>query len=124
MTSPRGRSRRPSTPSFLILTEDHNTPLPTRSGALASLMRTRSQSSLNSVNRHSRDEETANVRPSWSHTEEDDIGRLLADEHRLSQILHGTKGRSMNLLGKSNPRYRWERYWRHEHELKEMQPPL
>lgn len=64
------------------------------------------------------------MRPNWSHTDEDDIGRLLADEQRLSQILHGPKARSMNLLGKSNPRYRWERYWRHEDELKEMKPAL
>jgi len=87
-------------------------------------MRTRSQSSLSSVNRQHRDEEAANLRPNWSHSEEDDIGRLLADEQRLSQILHGSKGRSMNLIGKSNPRYRWERYWRHEEELKGMKPAL
>ena len=115
MTSPTARPRRLSTPSFLVLNEDYNYGLPTRSGALASLIRTRSLSSL-----HAQDEETANAR----HTDEDDIGRLLQDEQRLSQLLHGTRARSMNLLGKSNPRYRWQRYWKNQDELARMRTPM
>lgn len=111
-----------STPSFLVLNEDYNYGLPTRSGALASLIRTRSASSLSSItrNRYAQDEEAANAR----HADEDDIGRLLMDEERLSQLLHGTRARSMNLIGKSNPRYRWQRYWKTQDELKGMRTPM
>lgn len=56
--------------------------------------------------------------------EDDDIERLLRDETRLSQILKGPLARSMNLIGKSNPRYRWDRYWKHEDELLAMKKPM
>jgi hypothetical protein len=55
---------------------------------------------------------------------DDELARLLGDEQRLSQILHGPQARSMNLIGKSNPRYRWERYWKGEQELRSMSKPL
>lgn len=120
-TPAAARPRRPSTPSFLS-NEDFSYPVPTRSGALASLIRTRSASSLssNARSRYLQDEEAGFVR----HADEDDIGRLLVDEERLSQLLYGTRARSMNLLGKSNPRYRWEKYWKHDDELQGMSTPM
>ncbi len=129
MGSPGARPRRPSTPSFLALLDEHAYPVPTRSGALASLIRSRSSASLNnngsssSAVRHPRDEEALCVRRG-SLNDEDDISRLLQNEDRLNQILHGTRARSKNLIGKSNPRYRWGRYWKHETELKDMSKPM
>jgi len=72
------------------------------------------------VHRLSSDDEEA----SWARHEEDDIERLLRDETRLGQVLRGPQVRSMNLIGKSNPRYRWERYWKQEDELEAMKKPL
>ena len=122
------RPRRPSTPSFLVLSEDYPYHVPTRSGALASLIRTRSASSLSSIagNRRVRDEEAGHLRHPdvRHHGDDEDLGRLLMDEERLNFLLHGTRARSKNLLGKSNPRYRWERYWKTEDELRDMSAPL
>ena len=42
------------------------------------------------------------------------------EERRLSVILNGPHMRSQRLIGNSNPRYRWERYWKTEEELKPM----
>jgi hypothetical protein len=50
----------------------------------------------------------------------DELGKLLADERRLTQLLHGPQNRSAKLIGRSNPRYRWEQYWRPEEELDSM----
>ncbi|PHH63781.1 hypothetical protein CDD81_5438 [Ophiocordyceps australis] len=123
--SPRGRPIR-RRPSLLSLDDGHHYPL-SRTGALASLIRSRSQQSFTgswppSAHRHyfADDEETA----AWARHEDEDIERLLRDETRLSQILKGPQARSMNLLGKSNPRYRWDRYWKSHDELHVMKKSL
>ena len=41
-------------------------------------------------------------------------------ERRLSQMMNGGQMRSMRLIGKSKPRYQWERYWKTEEQLKAM----
>lgn len=127
MSSPSPRGRPIRRPSLLSQDDNHyHYPLSTRTGTLASLIRSRSQHSLGGswpppAHRHAPDdEETA----TWARHEEDDIERLLRDETRLSQILKGPQARSMNLIGKSNPRYRWERYWKHEDELEAMKKPM
>ena len=127
MSSPSPRGRPVRRPSLLSQDDSHyHYPLSTRTGTLASLMRSRSQHSLNGSLpppplRHAPDdEETA----AWVRHEDDDIERLLRDETRLSQILKGPQARSMNLIGKSNPRYRWDRYWKEEHELEAMKKPM
>jgi hypothetical protein len=56
--------------------------------------------------------------------EDEDIERLLRDEHRLSRILLGPQARSLKLIGRSNPRYRWERYWKTEEQLSAMKKPM
>jgi hypothetical protein len=68
------------------------------------------------------DEETAllHVRPH----DNDELGRLLSDERRLTQLLNGPQNRSAKLIGRSNPRYRWEQYWKPEEELASMSKPL
>ncbi|KAG5925840.1 hypothetical protein E4U42_003903 [Claviceps africana] len=129
MTSP---SRRPSPahrpPSLLSLDDNHyQSALPTRTGALTSLIRSRSNQNLAGswpphAHRHATDDEEAG---SWMrHDEDEAIERLLKDEGRLTQILQGPLVRSMNLIGKSNPRYRWEMYWRSEDELRTMKRPI
>ncbi|KAH7257252.1 hypothetical protein BKA59DRAFT_101625 [Fusarium tricinctum] len=121
-----GQLRRPS---FLSNDDSHN-PLGTRSGHLQSLIRNRSAQSVHSLSSslptHSGpfwmgpdDEETGLIRH-----DNDELGRLLADERRLTQLLHGPQNRSAGLIGRSNPRYRWEQYWKPEEELSAMPKPL
>ncbi|KAF5674056.1 cation diffusion facilitator 10 [Fusarium heterosporum] len=118
--------RRPS----ILSNEDSHNPLGTRSGHLQSLIRSRSAQSMQSLSSslpaHSAafwmgadDEETALIRH-----DNDELGRLLADERRLTQLLHGPQNRSAKLIGRSNPRYRWEQYWKPEEELSAMSKPL
>lgn len=38
----------------------------------------------------------------------------------MSAILNSANVRSMRLIGNSNPRYCWERYWKTEEELASM----
>lgn len=59
----------------------------------------------------------------------DELSKLLMDERRLQQLLQGPQNRgpqarSMKLIGRSNPRYRWERYWKSNEELKAMKKPM
>ncbi|AEO54231.1 hypothetical protein MYCTH_2296578 [Thermothelomyces thermophilus ATCC 42464] len=42
------------------------------------------------------------------------------DERRMSAILNSANMRSMRLIGNSNPRYCWERYWKTKAELATM----
>lgn len=46
------------------------------------------------------------------------------DERRLSAVLNTPQMRSQRLIGNSNPRYKWERYWKTEEELKTMKKPM
>lgn len=111
----------------------HSSPLHTRTSTLTTLIRSRSQQSLSSprqsppVPRHLvEDEETGAIIRNLRLRNEDEaaIERLLRDERRLSQILHGPQARSVRLIGRSNPRYRWEQYWKTEEELDTMRKPM
>ncbi|KAK6841491.1 hypothetical protein PG987_002351 [Apiospora arundinis] len=46
--------------------------------------------------------------------------RSFSEERRLSHILNSDQVRSMRLIGSSNPRYNWRRYWKTEEQLAEM----
>ncbi|KAK7421062.1 hypothetical protein QQX98_002420 [Neonectria punicea] len=129
-----GRSVR--RPSLLSQDESHN-PLGTRSGALQSLIRSRSAQSIPSIanSYHSLakspfwagpdDEETASPRGAAGRpVDNDEIALLLADERRLTQLLNGPQHRSLKLIGRSNPRYFWEQYWTREDQLDAMTKPL
>ncbi|OAA64908.1 cation diffusion facilitator 10 [Cordyceps fumosorosea ARSEF 2679] len=129
MSSPSPRppqhGRRPS----LVQQEDglYHSAVPTRTGMLTSMMRSRSQQSLHATWRNhyaSDDDEPVRGRSRGHPPEDDELERLLHDENRLSQILHGPQNRSMNLIGKSNPRYRWDSYWKSEEELQGMSRKL
>lgn len=137
MASPgRWPTRRPShpsshIPSYSYFDDAPYVPVPTRSGALASLIRSRSASSAHRRPLPStpppQDEEAAlgdAAAAAAAGGDEDDIARLLSNERRLSQILHGPRARSMGLIGRSNPRYKWEQYWKRKHELKSMTAPM
>ncbi|KAK2593386.1 hypothetical protein QQS21_008917 [Conoideocrella luteorostrata] len=129
MSSPSPRPSSARRPSLLSLEDNHHHyPLGTRTGTLASLIRSRSHQSLAGSwppHRHHRDSSDDEEGGIWMrHDEDEAIERLLKDENRLTQILQGPLARSMNLIGKSNPRYRWDRYWKGEDELKTMTKPI
>ncbi|KAF9869998.1 cation diffusion facilitator 10 [Colletotrichum karsti] len=128
--SPRvGSFKRPS-----VLNPDHDPSLlVTRgNGALVSLIRNRSNAtlreSLKSPGLHHDDEEAALENQSllgFLHRDsDDDHRRSAAEERRLSEIIFGPQMRSMRLIGNSNPRYQWERYWKTEAELQKMSKPI
>lgn len=123
--------RRPGLKAFLPLSED--LALSTHGRNLQGLMRTRTLSTT--PNRRSStfrgqsgydyvsDEEAG--RPDWEDGFED--RRIPGEERRLSNaaaVLMTPQMRSQRLIGNSNPRYRWERYFKTEDELKEYKKPL
>ncbi|KAI0600148.1 hypothetical protein F4775DRAFT_548188 [Biscogniauxia sp. FL1348] len=114
--------------SFLLSQEEHTPVLPSRGqGVLTHLLRNRSHTSLHSYGsawgRSSgpEDEESAIAHDSLS---DEPSRRLHQDERRLSQILQSTPMRSMRLIGNSNLRYKWARYWKTEEQLSEYSKPL
>ncbi|KAJ3579002.1 hypothetical protein NPX13_g1563 [Xylaria arbuscula] len=70
------------------------------------------------------DEEALLAHSVSSHDLDDEHRRPQADERRLSQILNSDPIRSMRLIGNSNPRYKWERYWKSEEQLKTYSKPV
>ncbi|TQV95771.1 hypothetical protein V2A60_000946 [Cordyceps javanica] len=126
MSSPSPRPPQHGRKPSLVQQDDglYHSAVPTRTGMLTSMMRSRSQQSLHSSwrNHHyaSDDDEPVRGRSRAHPPEDDELERLLHDENRLSQILHGPQNRSMNLIGKSNPRYRWDSYWKSDEELQGM----
>jgi len=52
----------------------------------------------------------------------DDEEAAVGDEEarRMNALLNGPHVRSMRLIGNSNPRYRWERYWKTQDQLQQM----
>ncbi|TGJ81048.1 hypothetical protein E0Z10_g7724 [Xylaria hypoxylon] len=61
---------------------------------------------------------------SHSYGDDDEHRRSQADERRLSQILNSDPVRSMRLIGNPNPRYKWERYWKSDEQLKALSKPV
>ncbi|KAI1498849.1 hypothetical protein F5X99DRAFT_411676 [Biscogniauxia marginata] len=114
--------------SFLLLQEDPLPLTPRGQGVLSHLLsRNRSHTSLHSYG--------SNWRGSGPDDEESAVGghdspgdephrRLQQDERRLSQILQSTPMRSMRLIGNSNLRYKWARYWKTEEQLSTYSKPL
>ncbi|KAJ0121587.1 cation diffusion facilitator 10 [Diaporthe amygdali] len=127
MTSPSHRR-----PSSLLLQQDEPNMLASKGhGTLTQLIRNRSQASIHSPGwKAFHDEEEAVASgpfPDWtafrhrnSLDEDDDDHRSLAEERRLNALLTGPQMRSMRLIGSTNPRYKWERYWKTEEQLKNM----
>lgn len=112
----------------------HEEPYTPRGRSLASLMRRRSSSNLM---HHGRDDEEAGgaLTPSGMMTpagsvlgrrdtfSDEEDARRQHDDRRLSAILNNPQMRSMRLIGRAK-RYRWERYWKTEEQLRAMTQPL
>jgi hypothetical protein len=99
---------------FLPLNGDSPTAISTRGQHLPSLLTPRRPSTIRSNDR----------RGSISDEEEDPMpfDRVLL-ERRISNpasILNTPQMRSQRLIGNSNPRYKWEKYFKDEEELKGM----
>lgn len=129
--SPPSLAKVPHLRGFLPLSCDVSPMATHGQGALTALIRTRSTTSLqrrSSVvrNRATADEEEAgSAARSRRLSYDGDIEDFRrSDERRLSAVLNGPQMRSQRLIGNSNPRYRWERYWKPEEELKHMAKPM
>ncbi|KAK1757574.1 hypothetical protein QBC47DRAFT_160642 [Echria macrotheca] len=117
MSSPPqyGRSPNPFRRGSFLLLQDDPPLAPKGHGALASLIRERSVLSQ---------ERSGLPTP---RDEEEMIGEDVGEEsreRRMSAILNAPHMRSMRLIGSSNPRYRWERYWKTEEELSCMKKSI
>ncbi|KAI0381981.1 hypothetical protein F5Y04DRAFT_280212 [Hypomontagnella monticulosa] len=122
--------------SFLL--GDDSPPPPSSHGqsTLTRLLKSRSYGSIHNYGSTLRghipsaleDEESALIPHMFSHpsSEPDDEAhrRPQVDERRLSQLLNSTPMRSMRLIGNSNPRYKWARYWKTEEQLASMRKPV
>ncbi|KAH6625954.1 hypothetical protein B0J18DRAFT_126576 [Chaetomium sp. MPI-SDFR-AT-0129] len=88
--------------TFLLL-QDEPPLAPIGHGALASLIRHRGREEEEILGADGLEDESSR-----------------RDERRLSAILNSSNVRSMRLIGSSNPRYSWERYWKTDDELAAM----
>lgn len=116
--------------SFLPLNED--AAISTRGQRLPSLIQSRSSNALstlgkyrgrlNSLQSNTGDEE---ARPAQDERRRPSFSEI--DARRMSvnpDILNTPQIRSMRLIGNSNPRYRWQKYYKSEDELKKMRKPI
>ena len=125
--SPPKFGRIPRLHGFLPLSGDVNPMATHGQGVLGALIRTQSSTSLHrppSVvwNRAPPDDEEPGPRRLSQDGDIEDFRR--SDERRLSAMLNGPQMRSQRLIGNSNPRYRWERYWKTKDELRAMKKPM
>ncbi|KAF1947072.1 cation diffusion facilitator 10 [Clathrospora elynae] len=125
ITVPRSSSlpRLANSKLFLPLTSESSA-ISTRGQYLPSLLTTRRPSTIRSNERRGSD------------TEDDDIeayrhGLAMSfdrDNDRRSsigaQVLHTPQMRSQRLIGNSNPRYKWEKYYKRDEELRGMKKPI
>jgi hypothetical protein len=117
--------------SFLPLNED--AALSTRGQRLPSLIQSRSSNALSTLGKYrsrlnssqgisTGDEE---ARPAQDEIRRPSLTEI--DARRMSanaDILNTPHIRSMRLIGNSNPRYRWQKYYKSEDELKKMKKPI
>lgn len=134
MGPPGAQSRRASLKS--LLSDSETTALiPKGYGTLHTIIKTRSNASLTSPHwNRSFDEEESIGSPAHNEwlafrqragltgnaIEDGDEHRSQAEERRLSELLQGQHMRSQRLIGYPSTRYRWERYWKTEEQLKEL----
>ncbi|ESZ98294.1 hypothetical protein SBOR_1287 [Sclerotinia borealis F-4128] len=110
---------------WLPLSSESTSPMATHGqGVLTRLIKNQSNASLVTMRRPSgsilgRDSLDDEERPRSVFDDRDDFS-----ERRLSAVLNGPQMRSQRLIGNSNPRYKWERYWKPEEELRQMKKPI
>lgn len=121
-TTPAQYGRIPRLRGFLPLNNEDTNPMALHGhGTLTNLIRSRSNASLHGMGAR---------RPSSFIGKPDDEERVGEEEHltleerRASVVLNNPQMRSMRLIGNSNPRYRWQQYWKTEEELKKMKKPM
>ncbi|CZR50735.1 related to cation diffusion facilitator 10 [Phialocephala subalpina] len=135
--SPPQFGRIPRPRGWITLNGEESNPMVTHgSGALTNLIKSRSHTSLSNLHRRpssfrggrdTPDEEDPNSferapRNSREFEDVDDFRR--SEERRMSVILNTPQMRSQRLIGNSNPRYKWAKYWKTEDELKQMKKPI
>ncbi|KAK7951246.1 uncharacterized protein PG986_006974 [Apiospora aurea] len=123
---PKDRAAAPFRKGNFLLGDETPTPLsPHGQGTLAHLIRNnRSQNSLHygstwRANGVSHDQ-PADLETGIDPDSGEPARRSFSEERRLSHILNSDQVRSMRLIGSSNPRYNWRRYWKTEEQLEEM----
>ncbi|CAK7567192.1 MAG: hypothetical protein SEPTF4163_005154 [Sporothrix epigloea] len=128
MSSPPRLPRRGSS----LLYEEPYTP---RGRSLVSLMRRRSSTNLYGFGRDDEEAGAGVLVPPGTMTpvgsilvrrdtiSDEEDARRFHGERRLSAILNNPQMRSMRLIGRAK-RYRWERYWKTEDQLRAMKKPL
>ena len=112
MSSPTNFRRIPSfrRSSFLLL-QDEAPPIASKGqGVLANLIHSRSTTNIFSWRD---DNDARNEYPARRSRDDDEL-----------PILDTPQVRSMRLIGNSNPRYQWERYWRTDEELESLKKPM
>ncbi|KAF2866631.1 hypothetical protein BDV95DRAFT_611682 [Massariosphaeria phaeospora] len=130
-TSPGKSSSLPNTPSLARLASLKNflplvgetTSLSTRGQHLPSLL-SRRPSTLRSERRGSTsddEEDLESFRPGLVLNWEREPGRRMSG---AAHVLNTPQMRSQRLIGSSNPRYKWDRYYKTEKELKKMKKPV
>lgn len=117
---------------YIPVNEDNAVSL--RGQRLPGMTQSRSSSALWTMSRQPR----ARVNSIQSSSETDEESRIVNDERRRPtfseidarrmslgpDVLMTPQMRSMRLIGNSNPRYRWQKYYKSDDELKKMKKPL
>ncbi|KAJ9157382.1 Cation efflux family protein [Pleurostoma richardsiae] len=137
--------------SFALSQEDTAPLAPKGHSALTALIKSRSSVSLlHGLHHHQGHHQPGNQSPHWRIGDEEEAGGMvasgewgtddeepallqlaspqrpgrLAEERRMSAILNGPQMRSMRLIGRNNPRYRWQQYWKTEEQLRRMKSKI
>jgi hypothetical protein len=117
--------------AFIPLNEEAS--ISTRGQRLPGLIQSRSSNALHTLARY-----RGRVNSMQSSSTGDEEARAALDDGRrpalseidarrtsvTSDILNTPQIRSMRLIGNSNPRYRWQQYYKSEEELKKMKKPI
>jgi hypothetical protein len=117
--------------AFIPLNEEAS--VSTRGQRLPGLIQSRSSSALHTLSRY-----RGRVNSVQSSSTGDEEARAALDDGRRPtlneidsrrtsltlDILNTPQVRSMRLIGNSNPRYRWQKYYKSEEELKKMKKPI
>jgi hypothetical protein len=117
--------------AFIPLNEE--AAVSTRGQRLPALIQSRSSNALHTLSRH-----RGRVNSIQSNSTGDEDARPPPDDwrrptlnesdaRRMSvnpDILNTPQVRSMRLIGNSNPRYRWQKYYKSDEELKKMKKPI
>jgi hypothetical protein len=126
--------RRPALRAFLPLSEDvaFSTHGRNLQGLMRNLSSTPRRTSTYRAHDHNSDEEVGRLsgelerRRSWDDNSFEER-RIPGEDRRLSNaalVLLTPQMRSQRLIGNSNPRYRWERYFKTDDELKKYKKPV